>query len=38
MKKESNIFRGGYTMNKVELVEAMAKKTGLSKKDAEGAL
>ena len=25
-------------MNKVELVEAMAKKTGLSKKDAEGAL
>jgi DNA-binding protein HU-beta len=38
MKKESIIFRGGYTMNKVELVEAMAKKTGLSKKDAEGAL
>ena len=31
-------YSGGNKMNKVELVEAVAKQTGLSKKDAEAAL
>ena len=31
-------FRGGLTMNKTELIAAIAEKTELSKKDAEKAL
>ena len=37
-KQEREIIRGGNTMNKTELVAAMAKETNLSKKDVEDVL
>jgi DNA-binding protein HU-beta len=37
-KKDENIFQGGYTMNKADLILIVAERARLSKKDAEEAV